>query len=351
LPARGGQARELAERKRPATGRCRRQQALPHTQRTGPGDATDARQGFVGFVRQHHGEGEAPDNAPLFRRRLPASHADLSGPEYTCWRWATASTRHYCDFGRRAGDTLRSRGGGAHLFDIDLDVDGLDAGHPAATGQQLGQLIGPTNFSELAAGPLGNWAIYSPGKRAQPRQQRRARVLSYLGLEPLARQSPLARRRYAPRSAPQHPRGPPSRVANAGPLATYPQAAIAGESLLDILLYAAACALPKKPARAGICDALLALAPTGAPRILHPRFSADDALEGSVREGPGKRRQASGSAPALAWLSPRTLAWCADRPCASQQPGLSWPGRRDATVLIGNWHRHGPGCALHLRDS
>ncbi|UPQ82043.1 sulfite reductase subunit alpha [Pseudomonas knackmussii] len=330
----GGQARELAER----SARQLADAGVSSTTRTlnelDPATLTDARR--LLFVVSTYGEGEAPDNAARFERRLLASHADLSGLQYTVLALGDSQYSHYCGFGRRLDDTLRSRGG-EPLFDR-LDVDRLDAGTLRHWQQQLGQLSGHNDFSDWQPVPYGNWrlagrSVLNPGSSGAP--------VCHIRLEPLDEAAHWRAGDIAD-IGPRHPRGPIEELLRR--LGHDPQQRIAGESLLDILC------TRRVPAEEALreldIDALLAL-----PQLAHREYSiasvpADDALELLVREA----RQADGSLGlGSGWLCRHAPAGAPIALRIRSNPGFHGPAVATPLVLIGN----GTGMAglrAHLRE-
>ena len=288
------------------------------------------------FIVSTYGEGEAPDNAARFERRLLASRFDLRGLQYAVLALGDSQYPHYCGFGRRLDEALRNRGA-EPLFDR-LEVDRLDAGTLRHWQQQLGQLSGHNDFSDWQPAPYQNWrlagrAVLNPGSSGAP--------VCHIRLERLD-EAPHWRAGDIAEIGPRYPRGPIEELLRR--LGHDPQQRIAGQSLLNVLCSRR---LPAEEALRGLnIDELLAL-----PQLAHREYSiasipGDGALELLVREA----RHADGSLGlGSGWLCRYAPAGAPIALRIRSNPGFHGPAAATPLVLIGN----GTGMAglhAHLRE-
>lgn len=330
----GGQAGELAERSARQLAEAGMSCATRPLNELDPATLADA--GRLLLVVSTYGAGEAPDNAARFERHLLASDADLRGLQYAMLALGDSQYPHYCAFGRRLDQALRSRGA-EPLFDR-LDADRLDAGTLRHWQQQLGQLSGHNAFSDWQPAPYQAWrlagrTVLNPGSSGAP--------VCHLRLEPLD-EAPHWRAGDIAEVGPRHPPGPVEGLLRR--LGGDPQQRIAGESLLDILCTRR---LPVEEVLRGLdIDALLAL-----PRLAHREYSiasvaADGALELLVREArhpDGRLGLGSG------WLCRHAPVGAPIALRIRSNPGFHGPTAATPLVLIGN----GTGLAglrAHLRE-
>lgn len=99
------------------------------------------------FVISTFGDGEAPDSARGFERKLLGRPLSLENLNYAVLALGDRQYQHFCGFARRLQAWLTERGGSS-LFSP-VEVDGTDGAALARWQQQLGQLTGGT--------PSGNW--------------------------------------------------------------------------------------------------------------------------------------------------------------------------------------------------
>jgi len=107
------------------------------------------------FIASTTGEGDAPDHALPFLRRLMPSPPSLAHLRYAVLALGDRSYGHFCAFGHQLDDWLRQHGGHA-LFDT-IEVDNADPASLRHWQQLLGQLGGD-------AGEQPDWvpAAYQP---------------------------------------------------------------------------------------------------------------------------------------------------------------------------------------------
>ena len=117
------------------------------------------------------GEGDAPDEATGFLRRLMPVPPDLSHLEVAVLALGDSTYQHYCSFGRSL-DTWLVRAGATPLFDR-VEVDRLDPGALAHWRHQLTALTGAAFAPESRSRPHQPWrldgrALLNAGSPGQP---------------------------------------------------------------------------------------------------------------------------------------------------------------------------------------
>ncbi|WAD28382.1 sulfite reductase subunit alpha [Pseudomonadaceae bacterium T75] len=163
----GGQARELAERSaeqlREAGLSCN---VLPL-------NSLDSLQRVrrALFIVSTYGEGEAPDNAARFERRLSTQDMDLSHLEFAMLALGDRQYTHFCGFGHRLEARLRELRA-LPLFDL-LRADRSDAGVLRHWQHQLGHISGRSDFSDWQPAPYRSWRLdartcLNPGSSGAP---------------------------------------------------------------------------------------------------------------------------------------------------------------------------------------
>jgi len=109
------------------------------------------------FLVSTTGEGDPPDNAIAFARRVLAREADLSALEFGVLALGDSSYADYCGFGRRLDDWLK-HAGATPLFDR-VDVDDGDAGALRHWQHHLGRLAGRSDLPDWAPPRYGRWRL------------------------------------------------------------------------------------------------------------------------------------------------------------------------------------------------
>lgn len=319
----GGQARELAERSAEqlrAAG-----MAIDARPLNALDTATLARARRVLFILSTYGEGEAPDNAARFERRLLHDELDLSSLEFAVLALGDQQYTQFCGFARRIDFRLRSLGA-QPLFDR-LEADRADPGTLRHWQHQLGHISGRSDFTDW------QHVTYQPW-----------RLLGRTLLNPGSQGAPVFDLTLRPESeTPQWQAGDVAEIGPRHPLAEVEhwllqlgfdpaQPAEGGQSLAEALV---ARRLPPEPTDLKDCDleALLAL-----PRLPHREYSiASIPAEGHVRllvreaRGPdGRLGLGSG------WLcrhaAPGSLIDLRIRP----NPGFHGTAPQRPAILIGN---------------
>lgn len=166
----GGQAQDFAERSAQQLRAAGVETLLLPLNALEPNDLPAPR---ALFVVSTYGEGEAPDNAARFERRLAMGGA-LSQPlEYAVLAFGDRQYRDFCAFGRRLDERLRQLGG-MPLFDR-LEADRADPGVLRHWQHQLAHLSGESNFSDWLPAPYQPWRLtgrhcLNPGSSGAPVQ-------------------------------------------------------------------------------------------------------------------------------------------------------------------------------------
>ena len=109
------------------------------------------------FVASTTGEGDPPDEASGFVRRLGASGLDLKGLTYGVLALGDRSYDHYCAFGAALDATLAERGA-ERLFDR-VEVDNGDAGDIRHWQHNLNQLTGATDAPDWTPPAYEAWTL------------------------------------------------------------------------------------------------------------------------------------------------------------------------------------------------
>ena len=126
------------------------------------------------------GEGDAPDEATGFLRRLMPTPPDLSHLQVGVLALGDSSYGHYCGFGR-ALDSWLARAGATALFDR-VEVDRLDPGALAHWRHQLTAVTGATFARETRSRPHRPWRLerrahLNPGSPGRPVYRLRLRPI------------------------------------------------------------------------------------------------------------------------------------------------------------------------------
>ncbi|GAA4334993.1 sulfite reductase flavoprotein subunit alpha [Pigmentiphaga soli] len=123
------------------------------------------------FVASTTGEGDPPDAAAGFARRVLAAPADLAGLEYGVLALGDSSYSRYCAFGRALDAWLRLHGA-RPLFDA-VEVDDGDPGALRHWQHYLGVLSGSTDMADWSAPAYATWRLVerrllNPGSPGAP---------------------------------------------------------------------------------------------------------------------------------------------------------------------------------------
>ena len=134
-----------------------------------PAQLTD--QSRLLLVLGTYGEGEAPDNAARFERRLRDESPQLRGLEYALLALGDSDYQHFCGFARRLEQRLRQLGA-TPLYDR-LEADRADPAVLRRWQQQLGQLSGNHQFSDWQPAHYQRWTLaarecLNPGSQGAP---------------------------------------------------------------------------------------------------------------------------------------------------------------------------------------
>ncbi|MCQ4347679.1 sulfite reductase subunit alpha [Pseudomonas stutzeri] len=123
------------------------------------------------LVASTYGDGEPPEHAARFARRLEQADLELRDLQYALLGLGDRQYPQFCAFARRLDRTLRARGA-RPLFDP-LQADRLDAAVLRRWQQQLGQLAGHAAFSDWQAADYQPWRLsrrscLNPGSQGAP---------------------------------------------------------------------------------------------------------------------------------------------------------------------------------------
>lgn len=149
-----GFAEELAE----MTGGLVAQTAPVRTVLLGDLDAADLKAaGRVLFVVSTTGEGDAPDSASWFVRKVMAADADLHGLRYGLLALGDHSYKDFCAFGHALDGWLR-RSGAEALFDA-VEVDNGETGAVRHWQHQVAAAAGATAQPDWIPPALDRWTL------------------------------------------------------------------------------------------------------------------------------------------------------------------------------------------------
>ena len=132
-------------------------------------ELSQARQAL--FIVSTFGEGEPPDSARGFDRKMPTLGPDLSGLRYAVLALGDRQYKKFCDFARRVDGWLADRGARA-LF-APVEVDNGDAQALEDWQRQLGALTGIEAASQPEVTPFAPWRLVArrcinPGSEGAP---------------------------------------------------------------------------------------------------------------------------------------------------------------------------------------
>ncbi len=109
------------------------------------------------FVVSTFGDGEAPDSARGFERKLLGRPLSLGNLNYAVLGLGDRQYQHFCGFAQRLHGWLTERGGST-LF-APVEVDSGDSAALQHWQQQLGELTGSTPASPWRASDYENWTL------------------------------------------------------------------------------------------------------------------------------------------------------------------------------------------------
>ena len=119
--------------------------------------ATLARTRDLFVVASTYGEGEPPDAARAFARRMQQAPDDLSHLRYAVLALGDREYADFCAFGHRVDRWLHA-GGATRLFDP-VEMDGEDADAQRQWQQQLAGLGARTDQPDWAPAPMTEWRL------------------------------------------------------------------------------------------------------------------------------------------------------------------------------------------------
>ena len=153
-----GFAEELAEMTGGLIGPTASLAAPVRTVLLGDLDAADLKgAGRVLFIVSTTGEGDAPDSASWFVRKVMAADADLHGMRYGLLALGDHTYRDFCAFGRALDGWLRRSGADA-LFDA-VEVDNGEAGAVRHWQHQVAAAAGATTPPDWTPPALDRWRL------------------------------------------------------------------------------------------------------------------------------------------------------------------------------------------------
>ena len=119
--------------------------------------STLAAAGRVLFIASTTGEGDPPDNAIAFARRVLSQPGALAPLQFGMLALGDSSYEDYCGFGRRLDDWLR-HGGATPLFDR-IEVDDGDTAALRHWQHHLGRLSGRSDLPDWSPPRYGRWRL------------------------------------------------------------------------------------------------------------------------------------------------------------------------------------------------
>ncbi|MBV4492858.1 PepSY domain-containing protein [Pseudomonas oryzicola] len=143
----------------------------------GENDLRQARRAL--FVVSTFGDGEAPDSARVFERKVLGQPWVLNNLSYALLALGDRQYPHFCGFGRRLQAWLAERGASSAFSPV--EVDNADQAALQQWQQELAQLTGARPVAAWQPPSFGNWTLVrrvllNPGSQGQP--------VYLLGLQP-----------------------------------------------------------------------------------------------------------------------------------------------------------------------
>ena len=135
----------------------------------GEDDLRQARRAL--FVVSTFGDGEAPDSARGFERKILGQAWPLEHLDYALLALGDRQYQHFCGFARRLQAWLAERGGSTAFSPV--EVDNADPAALQHWQQQLAQLTGASAVSAWQAPAFNSWTLtarrlLNPGSQGQP---------------------------------------------------------------------------------------------------------------------------------------------------------------------------------------
>ena len=109
------------------------------------------------FVVSTFGDGEAPDSARGFERKVLGRPLSLGEMNYAVLALGDRQYQHFCSFAHRVHGWLAERGG--NLLFAPVEVDSADPAALQSWQQQLGRLTGSTPSAIWQPAPFENWSL------------------------------------------------------------------------------------------------------------------------------------------------------------------------------------------------
>ncbi|QEY61351.1 flavodoxin [Metapseudomonas lalkuanensis] len=116
-----------------------------------------AKAGNALFVVSTFGDGEAPDNARGFERKVLGRASQLAGLRFAVLALGDRQYEHFCGFGRRLQSWLKGQGA-SQLFDP-VEVDNGDSGALRQWQQQLAQVSGGAMLAPWSGPAFESWTL------------------------------------------------------------------------------------------------------------------------------------------------------------------------------------------------
>ena len=109
------------------------------------------------FVVSTFGDGEAPDNARGFERKVLGQASQLAGLRFAVLALGDRQYEHFCGFGRRLQSWLKGQGA-SQLFDP-VEVDNGDSGALQQWQQRLAQVSGGAMLTPWSGPTFESWTL------------------------------------------------------------------------------------------------------------------------------------------------------------------------------------------------